>query len=281
MSDYIAIADETVAFSKGELQAAFDAIGLNAKIEACAAGFAAMAAVARLRMEMSAGTTGNYVIFTNVPSRYAKKAVTNNVIDCSCIDAAKAAEHARWVFTDFGREKPMQDDVWFTADPHFGHSKIIEYCNRPFADVDAMNAALVARWNAKVKKDDVVWCLGDFALGGKDNVKKFVALLHGKIKLVMGNHDCRKVRFYYEAGFYRVYDHPVLIANSILLSHAPCTSIMLNGSKMLNLYGHVHDSTMHDTVSSNSVCCCVERWDYAPVSWKEIRESIAQMSINE
>lgn len=275
MSDYIAIADETVAFSKSELQAAFDAIELNAKIEVCAAGFAAMAAVARLRMEIAARIIDDYVIFTNVPSRYAKKAVTNNVIDCNSIDAANAAEHAKWVVTKFGREKPMQDNIWFTADPHFGHAKIIEYCNRPFANVDIMNAELVARWNAKVKKDDVIWCLGDFALGSKDNVKTFVSQLNGKIKLVMGNHDCRKVSFYYDAGFYRVYDHPVLIADHILLSHAPCNGIALNSSKMLNLYGHVHDSTMHDTISSNAVCCCVERWGYAPVSWKEIREAMA------
>lgn len=95
MSDYIAIADETVAFSKRELQAAFDAIELNAKIEVCAAGFAAMAAVARLRMEIAARTIDDYVIFTNVPSRYAKKAVTNNVIDCNSIDIANAAKHAK------------------------------------------------------------------------------------------------------------------------------------------------------------------------------------------
>lgn len=27
--------------------------------------------------------------------------------------------------------------TWFTADLHLGHRNIIDYCDRPFADVDA------------------------------------------------------------------------------------------------------------------------------------------------
>ena len=40
---------------------------------------------------------------------------------------------------DFGKA----DNVWFTSDTHFGHAKIIEYCDRPFADVQEMNETLV------------------------------------------------------------------------------------------------------------------------------------------
>ena len=32
---------------------------------------------------------------------------------------------------DFGKAL----NVWFTSDTHFGHAKIIEYCDRPFANV--------------------------------------------------------------------------------------------------------------------------------------------------
>ncbi len=52
---------------------------------------------------------------------------------------------------------------WFTADHHFGHANIIDFCQRPFADVDAMDEALVARWNEVVGDEDEVWYLGDFA----------------------------------------------------------------------------------------------------------------------
>ena len=273
---YIAILDETLSFSKDELNAALDALGVaDVTFDVCAAEFAAMAAIARLRMKISNGAVDDYAIFTNDPARYAKHAVVNNLVDCSCIDAVNAAKQAKWIFEKFGRAHPMQDNIWFIADPHFSHANIVKYCHRPFSSVEEMDAELVARWNARVKKDDVIWCLGDFAFGPKDNVKKFVSRLNGKIKLVMGNHDCKKVSFYQEAGFYRVYDHPVLISSNILLSHIPCNAAMANGSGIVNIYGHVHDSMLYDTVTSNSACCCVERWNYAPVSWKEIREAMA------
>lgn len=173
--NYLAIIDETVAFSRDEMKAEFDMLDVEVKLETCVAEFAAKAAVSRLRMGIAAGVIDDYVIFTNDPVRYVKNAVTNNVIDCRHIDVAKAAKHAKWVFAKFGREHPMQDNIWFIADPHFSHANIIKYCHRPFADVNEMDATLVENWNAKVKKDDVVWCLGDFALGRKENVGKFVS----------------------------------------------------------------------------------------------------------
>ena len=55
--------------------------------------------------------------------------------------------------------------TWFTADLHFGHRNIIDYCNRPFRDVDAMNESLIENWNESIAADDTVWVVGDFALG--------------------------------------------------------------------------------------------------------------------
>ena len=46
---------------------------------------------------------------------------------------------------------------WYTSDHHFGHRNIIGYCDRPFADTDEMNAAMVARWNDGVGEDGGAW----------------------------------------------------------------------------------------------------------------------------
>ncbi len=79
--------------------------------------------------------------------------------------------------------------TWFTADLHLGHRNIIDYCSRPFADVDAMNVALIERWNEVVAADDTVWVVGDFALGKLADTLPLVDLLHGRKVLVAGNHD--------------------------------------------------------------------------------------------
>ena len=57
------------------------------------------------------------------------------------------------------------DKIFFTADTHWGHRNIIRYCQRPFADVEEMNEALITNWNSTVGKDDIVFHLGDFAMG--------------------------------------------------------------------------------------------------------------------
>jgi calcineurin-like phosphoesterase family protein len=79
--------------------------------------------------------------------------------------------------------------TWFTADLHLGHHNIIDYCNRPFHDVHAMNDALVENWNEAVAPGDTVWVVGDFALGKIADTLPLVSKLHGRKILVAGNHD--------------------------------------------------------------------------------------------
>lgn len=79
--------------------------------------------------------------------------------------------------------------TWFTADLHLGHRNIIDYCDRPFADVDAMNRALIDNWNEVVTETDTVWVLGDFALGKIAKTLPLVAELKGRKTLLAGNHD--------------------------------------------------------------------------------------------
>ena len=81
------------------------------------------------------------------------------------------------------------EDVWFISDPHFGHSRIIEYSSRPFANVDEMNEKMVQNWNELVKPGDRVYCNGDVAFMPYDKFRAFIWRLNGNIHLVLGNHD--------------------------------------------------------------------------------------------
>jgi calcineurin-like phosphoesterase family protein len=83
--------------------------------------------------------------------------------------------------------------TWFTSDLHLGHANVIGYCARPFADVDAMNAALIERWNATVAPGDTVYVVGDFSLKSNPEViDGWLVQLHGEKHLIRGNHDGRK-----------------------------------------------------------------------------------------
>lgn len=54
---------------------------------------------------------------------------------------------------------------FFTADTHFNHSNIIEFCNRPFKNAEEMNEVLITNWNSKITDEDIVYHLGDFGYG--------------------------------------------------------------------------------------------------------------------
>jgi calcineurin-like phosphoesterase family protein len=119
---------------------------------------------------------------------------------------------------------------WFTADCHFGHGNIIEYCKRPFADVKAMNNALIENWLLTVGKEDTVFHLGDFSFMSKQATDELVAHLPGKIIFLRGNHE----------------GHPKTIIDSliirydghgIMLTHYPERATPL----MTTFCGHIHE----------------------------------------
>jgi calcineurin-like phosphoesterase family protein len=78
---------------------------------------------------------------------------------------------------------------WYTSDTHFGHARIIELCDRPFTNVDEMNERIIQEWNNVVGIDDIVFHLGDVALGAIATSLPLVNRLNGHKVLIPGNHD--------------------------------------------------------------------------------------------
>lgn len=79
--------------------------------------------------------------------------------------------------------------IWFTSDTHFSHKNIIKYCERPFDDTDHMDETIIENWNSVVAPEDMVYHLGDIALGPIDQSLAKVARLNGHKIAVLGNHD--------------------------------------------------------------------------------------------
>jgi calcineurin-like phosphoesterase family protein len=79
--------------------------------------------------------------------------------------------------------------IFYTADLHLGHTKINELAGRPFDSVEEMNHTLIANWNDRVAEHDIVWVLGDLALGPIDESLELARQLNGHKMLICGNHD--------------------------------------------------------------------------------------------
>lgn len=137
--------------------------------------------------------------------------------------------------------------TWFTSDTHFGHANVIKYCNRPFADVETMDAMLVENWNATVGAKDEVFVLGDFALCHPKRVEELVKTLRGRIHMVWGNHD--KFRdnqavaklFVSNADLLEIRTRtPADEVQHITLCHFPLLSWAKSHHGSWNLHGHCH-----------------------------------------
>ncbi len=129
--------------------------------------------------------------------------------------------------------------VFFTADTHFGDHRTINLQRRPFANTAEMDAALVARWNAAVGRDDIVWHLGDVARRAAD-VPALLARLHGTKHLLRGNNDPSATAA--APGWASVGDYAELDLDGrrLVLCHYPFRSWNGQHRGALNLHGHSH-----------------------------------------
>lgn len=149
--------------------------------------------------------------------------------------------------------------IYVTSDTHFNHENIIKYCKRPYENANKMNESLIKNWNKVVKKEDTIFHLGDFGFGTKEELKSIFNRLNGKKYLIMGNHDFRVGKKYYEElGFIKVYKKSFEI-DKYILSHKPITT------DKFNIYGHIHDKPeSKEYLDGKHVCVCVDKTNFTP-----------------
>lgn len=167
--------------------------------------------------------------------------------------------------------------IYFIADLHFDDENIIAYENRPFDHILEMNENLIHNWNSVVSKDDEVYVLGDFVAEGR-NLVFFLENLNGRKYLVKGNHDAKSNSYYRRAGFYEVYDKPIILNDFWILSHEPL--YMNTNMPYANIFGHIHNSPLYKDYSSHHFCVTVERINYTPISFDEIKKKVMEGKSN-
>jgi calcineurin-like phosphoesterase family protein len=140
--------------------------------------------------------------------------------------------------------------IYFTADPHFNHSNIIELNKRPFVNIDQMNNKIIQNWNSCVTPDDEIYILGDFMFNGSGNeANNFLSRLNGIKYLIKGNHDEKylKDEMFYEDNFEWVKDYYVLYYNKIkiVMFHYPILEWDGYYKDAIHLHGHVHNCSKY------------------------------------
>ena len=168
----------------------------------------------------------------------------------------------------------MATEIFFTSDTHFNHQYMLN-TRKQFTSLEEMNEQLIANWNSRVKRNDLVYHLGDFALGSVAEAVTISNRLNGQIYLVRGNHDrvaenklCRN-RFVWIKDLHRV----KIDGQKIYLLHYAMRTwnCMHHGS--WHLHGHSHGSLPELDVKSFDVG--VDCWNLFPVSYEEVATKMA------
>lgn len=147
--------------------------------------------------------------------------------------------------------------IWLSSDLHFNHDREFVWQARGFNSVEEMNEQIIERFNSVVAPDDILYLLGDTALGGGgDEVlmknKALIERLNGEIHMVFGNHDtnpriemyksCKNVveannwadMIKYKGYHFYLSHFPTLTGNLEKESLKQCTC---------NFFGHTHQTT--------------------------------------
>jgi calcineurin-like phosphoesterase family protein len=162
--------------------------------------------------------------------------------------------------------------IWFTSDSHFGHAGIVTFTDkegaylRPFSTVEEMDEHMVEQWNAHVKPGDKVYHLGDFFFGDYTRLPKLGARLHGKKRLIVGNHDKLR-RPELAQVFAKVETWRLFKDGGFMLSHIPIMPDQFESKAKVNVHGHIHG---RPDPSPQHFNICVERHGYRPLSMDEL-----------
>ncbi len=187
---------------------------------------------------------------------------------------------------------------FFTADEHYWHARIIEYCDRPFANVEEMNETLIANHNATVTSGDVTVHAGDFFLRPKDRrditAESIIEHLNGQHIFLKGSHDRwlnhSKTPHIWERSF----SYPEEIKEDsgygeiVTLTHTTKKPIILCHYAMAvwskshynswHLFGHSHGRR---TAQGKSLDVGVDNCQFTPISFDRVRTYMQQRPDNE
>ena len=205
--------------------------------------------------------------------------------------------------------------VWYTSDLHIDHNSVAHHRWHAFngnprdfdddvlhdADIIAWhNNLLAANWDALVRKDDVVYVVGDISSGssnGQRNALDWIKARPGRKKLILGNHDGpfpnghdksgKWLRAYLDAfASVSMMDTHKIAGHKVMVSHFPYSGdhgdhdryqqYRLRPIDRPIIHGHTHSSGKWSAAVGSGgkilpqVQVGVDAWNFSPVSLDQV-----------
>ena len=173
---------------------------------------------------------------------------------------------------------------WFSADLHLGHKNIIEYCKRPFKDVEEMNGVITKNFIEKIKEGDTLYLLGDLSFNSQIIYRFLSNFQRINLHYITGNHDRKET-------LDTIKNHPITksiytmknisVENiRITLCHYPMLRWYKSHFGSWNLFGHVHGRLNNKTIGKQ-YDVGVDNNNFMPISFQEIITIMKRQKDNE
>lgn len=155
--------------------------------------------------------------------------------------------------------KELLEKIYFLSDSHFQHQNICRGVSRwdmsrkdaegnilgvrDFDTLEEMNETLISNINNTVPEDALLFHLGDFSFGGKQNIELFRNQINCRtIHLIRGNHDTHVKSGEFAHCFTSTQDYLELQVGKLnfVLFHFPIASWNGVNKGWFHLHGHQH-----------------------------------------
>lgn len=170
--------------------------------------------------------------------------------------------------------------IWFTADLHFSHPKIIDFCDRPISPEDH-DEWLLERLNSKVGKKDTLYILGDVSMASREKTDKILDKIKGNKILILGNHD-NNIKSSSRFGEITQiknfnFNSPSYSNIHIVLCHYPIASWDRKVYGASHLYGHTHGRFKNVGLSFD---IGIDDNGYYPLNLEEVIDKFTKISLD-
>ena len=164
--------------------------------------------------------------------------------------------------------------IWFIADLHIGHKNILKH---QFNRIEKMNLKdetdyethdkyIIDMWHSLVSRGDIVYVLGDFIMGNKEESFKILTELKrkgAKIHLIVGNHDkstqhldnmFESISLIKDVIFKKKIFDFLNEDFEVVMCHFPMKSWNNKCRGSMQLYGHIHNNSPWVDEETDDIC---------------------------
>lgn len=138
----------------------------------------------------------------------------------------------------------------YISDLHLNHTNVLQYDNRPYADIISHDETIINNINNVVNSDDKLYILWDIARKLDSRVKELIKTIKCKnIYFLEGNHDFSRYTKYYESLWWiNLWLMYIDKESNVVLSHYPLEeryhSRHHDDGLYIHLHGHSHGNSV-------------------------------------